>query len=358
MKSLIKIEMYFAILLPTNLIYQLGKLQKINKTCLLLFVFFNSHNFANNNNILGDKMNKILLAFLLSAFLCGHIFSKDKLEKDRETIKSMCGCYEVQFNFIETFNFSRDTAYQPSKEMHDPALEWVELVEESDNKIVMQHLLITGSSEQTRIIKHWRQDWFYENQGIFQYDHNFRWNYVELPEEQVEGQWTQKVYQVDDSPRYEGTATWVYVDGKAFWESETDAPLPRREHTKRDDYNVTLRRNRHEITDWGWIHDQYNDKIIRKEGEKDRLLAQEKGYNTYRKTDKKYCEEAITWWSKHKQKWELVREVWEEMFANKEDIKLHKKVDEKMLHEVLFPISTDASKEEIKQVIEKYIAKN
>lgn len=299
------------------------------------------------------KFTFSIFSFLL---LTTAVFSNSKLEKDKESIKSMCGCYEVTFNFVETFSYTNDSTYTPSKEMHDPALEWVELVEDENDKIVMQHILITGSSEKTRIIKHWRQDWFYENQGIYLYDHDFKWNYVELPEEQVRGQWTQKVYQVDDSPRYEGTATWVYVDGKAYWESETYAPLPRREHTKRDDYNVTLRRNRHELTDWGWIHDQYNDKIIREEGKEDKVLAEEKGYNTYRKTADKYCQEAINWWSEHKEKWELVREVWEEMFASREDIKLHKKVDEKMLHEILFPLSTDASKDEIKQVIEKYIA--
>ena len=27
----------------------------------------------------------------------------------------------------------------------------------------------------------------------------------------VRGQWTQKVYQVDDSPRYEGSSTWVHL---------------------------------------------------------------------------------------------------------------------------------------------------
>ena len=30
-----------------------------------------------------------------------------------------------------------------------------------------------------------------------------------------------KIFQVDDSPRYEGTASWVHVDGKSYWENTT-----------------------------------------------------------------------------------------------------------------------------------------
>ena len=46
---------------------------------------------------------------------------------------------------------------------------------------------------------------------------------------------------------------------------------------------MTLRRNHHEILDWGWSHDQDNDKLIREVNKKVIVLAQEKGYNTYKK---------------------------------------------------------------------------
>lgn len=55
----------------------------------------------------------------------------------------------------------------------------------------------------------------------------------------------------------------IPADGKDYWENKTSSPLPRREYTKRDDYNVMLRGNRHEITDYGWMHEQDNDKMIR-----------------------------------------------------------------------------------------------
>lgn len=88
------------------------------------------------------------------------------------------------------------------------------------------------------IIKHWRQDWLYENTDLYSFDKGTSWKYKKLDKKAVKGQWTQKVYQVDDSPRYEGSSTWVHVDGKDYWANVADAPLPRREQTHRNDYNV------------------------------------------------------------------------------------------------------------------------
>ncbi|EPB65556.1 hypothetical protein ANCCEY_15380 [Ancylostoma ceylanicum] len=99
--------------------------------------------------------------------------------------------------------------------------------------------------------------------------------------DKAKGTWTQKVFQVDDSPRYEGYGTWVHVDGRSFWESKADAPLPRREHTKRDDYNVTGRFSHVEIFNDGWVLDQDNDKILRVAGKEDVLIAQEKGIERF-----------------------------------------------------------------------------
>lgn len=181
--------------------------------------------------------------------------------EDTKAIKSMCGCYQVKFNFAETFNYSKDSVnYKPSKVKHDYGLEWVELVEDSPKKIVLQHLLIVGPKT---IIKHWRQDWLYENTGIYDYNGFNDWNFVELPKKNVKGQWTQKVYQVDDSPRYEGSASWIHADNRHYWEDIANAPLPRREHTIRNDYNILKRTNVHEITNNGWIHDQDNNKVVR-----------------------------------------------------------------------------------------------
>ena len=43
------------------------------------------------------------------------INAQHKKSKDKNAIKNMCGCFEVTFNFAETFNYSSDEDYKPSR---------------------------------------------------------------------------------------------------------------------------------------------------------------------------------------------------------------------------------------------------
>ncbi len=295
--------------------------------------------------------------YTLTAFLTVlTLNAQTKKEQDANAIKKMCGCYEVTFNFAETFQYSKDSLYKPSKTKTDKALEWAELVVDKDDKISIQHLLQVGNPAEPHIVKHWRQDWIFENTNFYMYNGDNVWNFKQKSANDVKGQWTQKVYQVDDSPRYEGSSTWVHVDGKSFWENTTDAPLPRREYTKRNDYNVTIRGNRHEIKTNGWIHDQDNSKVIREEGKEDIVLAQEKGYNTYVKVDDSRCKVASEWWKKNKEKWVLVRKKWDEVYGRNTNLSLETKVDNKALYKHLF--SEDYEEEaKINMVIESFVKK-
>tara|TARA_R110002073_G_scaffold336208_1_gene530965 strand:- start:107896 stop:108801 length:906 start_codon:yes stop_codon:yes gene_type:complete len=295
-----------------------------------------------------------ILCLLFTAFIFNSNAQNTK-KQDQEAIKDMCGCYIVTFNFAETFQYSNDSTYVPSKTKNDKGLEWVQLVEDAEDKIVMQHLLIVGNPKSPQIVKHWRQDWEYENTHLYQFDHDNKWNFVSLPKSAVKGQWTQKVFQVDDSPRYEGSASWVHVDGKSFWESTTSAPLPRREYTKRSDYNVTLRTNRHEITNNGWIHDQDNDKIIREDGKPDVLLAQEKGYNTYVKVADDKCKAGQAYWKINENKWAIVRAKWNEVFARHQDLTLKEKVANKVLFKYLFDKEKYQTSQEINPLIDSFV---
>lgn len=282
-------------------------------------------------------------------------FAQTKKDKDLASIKAMCGCFEVSFNFAETFSYSKDSTYQASKNKYDKALEWVQLVDSNEDFVSMQHLLIVGDVLNPYVIKHWRQDWMYENTDSFPYAIDNTWPYKSNDASEVTGQWTQRVFQVDDSPRYEGSATWVHVDGRSFWSSTADAPLPRREITKRQDYNVTLRRNQHEILDWGWSHDQDNDKLIREVNKKDIVLAQEKGYNTYKKVENERCIAAQVFWKDNKEMWALVRKEWNTIFSMRQNIQLKNKVEGKRLYQYLFALESDTKSEEINAIINSFL---
>lgn len=291
---------------------------------------------------------------LFSFFVAFTMNAQDKKKKDSDAIKKMCGCFEVTFNFSETFDYTNDSLYKPSDRKVDKALEWAGLVTEENDKISIQHILQVGNPAEPMIVKHWRQDWLFENTNFYMYNADNEWTFEEKKQDKVKGQWTQKVFQVDDSPRYEGSATWVHVDGKSFWENTTPAPLPRREYTTRSDYNLTMRGNRQEIVNFGWIHDQDNDKIIREDGKGDVVIAKEKGYNTYVRVTDSRCAVAASWWKEHNDKWVIVRAKWDEVYNRKKDLNLETKVDNKALYKHLFD---DAIIEEtqINPIIESFV---
>ena len=304
-------------------------------------------------------MNSKRFFFGLIAILIGFtsVGQNSKKQQDIKSIKSMCGCYEVKFNFIETFNYSTDSVhYKPSKTKHDYGLEWVTLVKDTTNKIALQHLLITGQTEES-IVKHWRQDWLYENTDLYVFVKDQTWNFKKNTPKEVKGQWTQKVYQVDDSPRYEGTASWVHADGTDYWKNTTDAPLPRREHTARQDYNVLKRRNIHEITSFGWQHEQDNDKIIRDNNANDVLLAQEKGLDVYTKVPDLKCKLAQDFWKKNNVVWKKIRDKWQTVFDKNETLSLEKTVDKQPLFMKLFALQANATQQEVDLIIDSFIKK-
>ena len=284
------------------------------------------------------------------------INAQNKQKQDADAIKKMCGCYDVTYNFAETFNYSKDLLYKPSENKFTKGLEWAGLIIDEDDKISLQHILQVGNPAEPMVVKHWRQDWLFENRTFYMFNTENRWTYKKKKKVEVKGQWTQKVYQVDDSPRYEGSGSWVHVDGKSYWENTTPAPLPRREYTKRSDYNLTMRSNRQEITDYGWVHDQDNKKIIRETGKEDFVIAEEKGYNTYVKVDDSLCEVASKWWKDYNDKWAIVRSKWDEVYERNKNLRLEDKVNNKLLYEHLFD---DSIKEEIEinSVIESFVKK-
>ena len=299
-------------------------------------------------------MFKYLILSFSCIMLCITNYSQSKKNKDIESIKSMCGCFKIDFNFSETFVFSKDENYQKSKTYKSGGLEWGQLIVDDKNKISIQHLLIVGSKQFPTIVKHWRQDWIYQNTNLYVYDKNDKWSFKSLEKNDVKGQWTQKVFQVDDSPRYEGSASWVHVDGKSYWENTTPAPLPRREFSKRSDYNVTLRGNRHEIIDDGWIHDQDNKKIQKDDAGNESVLAHEKGFSTYTKVPDAECKAAVDWWMKNSNKWKMVRDKWDLIYSNNKDLALKSVVDDKKLYSYLFSPKM-VSKNEINSTIEMFL---
>ena len=289
--------------------------------------------------------------FIITLLLILPTILNAQKKQDNEAIKEMCGCFEIDFKFSETFQYSNDSNYSKSKNYNAKALEYAKLIKDEKGHISIQHLLVMGDY----VIKHWRQDWIYQNKDFLKYDGNTNWKYMSKTKKDVKGQWTQKVFQVDDSPRYEGSATWVHVDGKSYWENSSYAPLPRREYTKRNDYNIMIRGNRHEITKYGWLHDQDNFKVVKDlESDSEVIIASEKGLNKYTKVDESKCNEAKKWWDENNQKWSFVLNKWNSIYSKKDDISLRQTVENKPLFSFLLDENV-VREDEIGLIIDRFV---
>ena len=306
------------------------------------------------------SLTKVSFLFITLGLFMNLLEVKAQKQQDRQAILDMCGCYEITFNFAETFSPNPD--YQFKENYRSKGLEWIFPIKDEDGHISLQHLLIVGDS---MIIKHWRQDWIYENTDFHHFQTNRSWQHETLASSEVENQWTQKVYQVDDGPRYEGSAEWVHLKDRRFWENTTYAPLPRREFTQRDDYNIMKRRNRHEITDFGHVHEQDNQKILRTELSEE-LVAEEKGYSPYRQVEDDRCSLAVEWWNNHEPYWRDVVKVWEEnVYGQNQNFRMKGKVDGKIMYQALFALQDELMSEKkykpkkaqkaIRDVIKKYV---
>jgi hypothetical protein len=256
--------------------------------------------------------------------------------KDREQINKLCGCFEVDFKYAETFSPDPNYKYHEREETGGTA-ELALPIEVSDRKVVIQHLLIVGTNT---IVKHWREEWTYENPVIWKYKGDRTWVKEKVPVDQVKGKWTQTVWEVADEPRYQGYSQFVNLDGKIIWQNTTDAPLPRREYSVRNDYNILRRTNRINLSDSGYLHEQDNQKIIRENG-KDKLLVEEKGHNTYKRINEKECEVAKAYWEKNKNYWGKVRSIWADYISTRDTITLKNKIDNKLLHEYLLDLAKE-----------------
>lgn len=258
--------------------------------------------------------------------LVDDILNIKKKELARKLICSLAGNYKVNFKFAETFAPDEDYEYHDRE--FSEAKEVVLLLENSEDRISLQHILYVADK---MVIKHWRQDWIYENREFLSLAKDHEWKKIQISEEEAKGTWTQKVYQVDDCPRYEGRGTWIHADGRHFWESSADAALPRREITKRSDYNLLRRFSHIEIFDNGdWVIEQDNQKILKNLDGSEKLICLERGLETFtaQNYDASFAED---WWNNKKDFWSIVQKTWLDFIAENDRIKITE--DEKLYME-------------------------
>ena len=268
-----------------------------------------------------------------------------KYEQDRRAILAMAGTYRTTFDFVETVPLRAD--YKKDRPYQSWATEVVEVVQDSGGFISLQHILVMyfvdkdGQTQGPFVSKHWRQDWKYEDTELLVYRGDNTWDKAPVQTDESRGKWSQAVYQVDDSPRYEALGDWDHRGNYSAWTSgEMRRPLPRREFSVRDDYNVLEGVNRHIVTPTGWVHEQDNVKLLVDEnGEPsgdNPYLAKEVGLNRYERISHADYAAGDEYWESTGEYWGDVRDAWAKVIQDNDTLRLRSKYEGSKLYQYLF----------------------
>jgi hypothetical protein len=290
--------------------------------------------------------------------------------RDRLAIISMAGDYRTSFDFIETMGFMPN--YKPPKPYQSWGTERVYLIEDSEDFISLQHILVMrfesdeGEISEPMVVKHWRQDWRYEDTATHDYQGHGVYERHNHREEDIRGYWTQTVYQVDDSPRYEAMGKWHHRTGLSEWQStEKRRPLPRREFSVRNDYQVLLGRHRITVTYSGWIQEEDSLKLALKtnneQAETGAMLAREAGISRYERITGYNFDAGDVYWEKTESFWRDVRTYWSQVYESSQTFEVKKRVDGEIMFATLFdmadrPYENSESRQQIiKQTLRRFV---
>lgn len=257
-------------------------------------------------------------------------------ERDRRAILAMAGEYRVTFDFLEIAPFPLNA--QPARPYQSWGTEKVYVDEDRGDFISLVHILemrvkqADGSVSEPMVTKHWRQDWQFEPQVIDEYVGRERWQRRKTASQERKGQWSQTVYQVDESPRYASIGSWQHTASFSTWLSaDTWRPLPRREWSVRDDYHALIGTNRHTIDATGWIQEENNLKAVlddtRQLSAQRPYLAREYGVARYARLRNADFAAADDYYRRTRSFWNDVRAAWSARFAQPTPVTLKGAVD-------------------------------
>lgn len=302
--------------------------------------------------------------------------AKDDFERDRAAILSLAGEYRVSFHFLETLGLTEN--FQPDRPYHSWTTERVHLVEDTGKRISLQHTLEMyflgddGKVSEPSLVKHWRQDWTYEDREILAYLGDSTWEKRTVGSDEAKEAWTQAVFQVDDGPRYETLGRWEHRGNLSCWTSDSFLrPLPRREHSVRTDYEVLDGHHRIVLTPTGWLHEQHAWKRVAGEASIDAdaaptFLAAEIGLDRYERITAPELTASRDYWEKTGPYWAIVRRIWDETFAATDRFQLKDKVEGEPLYDRLFApadaiaegtetFDAAAAEEEVREAIAAFV---
>ena len=274
-----------------------------------------------------------------------------RLERDRQAILTMAGAYRTSFDFIETVGFTPQ--YEPPAPYQSWGTERVYIVASEPDFISLQHIIVMhfaaedGTLSAPMVVKHWRQDWQYQDVAVHAFQGNGVFERQGLDATATVGTWTQTVYQVDDSPRYEAIGRWTHAQGVSFWQSDDRRrPLPRREFSVREDYQTLFGSHRITITPHGWTQEEDALKLVLDERNNPRseqpFLAREAGLSRYDRIVGYDFSAGDDYWRTTGPFWSRVRAYWTTLYRDESAFYFVKSVEGVPLFMALFDMADES----------------
>lgn len=277
-------------------------------------------------------------------------------ERDRAAILAMAGEYRVSFDFLEIARF--DPALKPDAPYQSWGTEVVLVGREERDLIALQHILVMrmvdkdGKESEPMVMRHWRQEWRFEPASMLAYRGNLHWEMQPLSDDERRGAWVQNVYQVDESPRYGSIGRWEHNGSYSTWiGSETVRPLPRREWSVREDYQVLRGTNRHTVTATGWVQEENNLKEVLTTADaraQRPFLAREYGVARYERIRDFDFSAGRTYNETTEPLWVNVRFQWGNLLARKGGVRLKAPADQGQLFTTFFELADKFASGEVK----------
>jgi hypothetical protein len=260
---------------------------------------------------------KFALALLLIPFT---VSADDQLQRGMEALRSMTGCYLIDYSYTETEallpGYAKDNrVYDVNKDKS--VKEWIYLIEHRPGKVRLQHILfatdLNGALFEGTELRHQAEDWEFNAPFVYDFVSPLHWDVKNLGNNNL---WTRRITGLDDGLRYQCAAAWSQNSKYPEWTCNNFAPIPGRETRDmgRKDYNTLDRTTRIVAYGNSWLERQNNVKTIHKDGVRT-PLAKEVGKNWYVRLPDSECAPAMAFKSPREGFWNVLRETWDEVFT-------------------------------------------
>jgi hypothetical protein len=261
--------------------------------------------------------------FLILSALVSTNALASQLELGRAALKSMTGCYLVDYSYTETESlkpgYVRDSrVYDVNRDKS--VKEWIFAEELSQTRVRLQHILFATDLDGTLMggseLKHQVEDWEFDAPFLYDFTGPSSWQVKDLGDSH--GLWTRRITNLDDGLRYQCAAAWSLETAYPEWSCSNYAPIPGRETRDmgRRDYNTLARGTRLVAYQQSWLERQDNVKTIHDPATGARTpLARELGKNWYVRLPDAECAPAKAFSAPRLAFWQVLREAWDEVLV-------------------------------------------